>query len=246
MRKFWKKNKEPEEPTRDREEMDTAASESRGQTGKKQADNQLPVDDVPAASPVKTKKITPRRLLLFLVLPAVIAAAAWVGYSWFFADREPRKPVYKNIQLAHVSLPEEMRRFCFEQMPDLYNAFVAYNEIMVLFAHEIARIDVIGQKYPEQQKIAAAEKKVWERAENNLSKAFLKTEEDIRQLYVLYQVNQEEGLAMIQEKRNDLTQTAQTALTDARTRSEKIIHPPSREPEGFIRGMFYNLKKKFL
>ena len=192
------------------------------------------------------QKLTPKRLMLFLVLPAVAAAAAWVGYAWFFTDQGKGTPEYQNIQMPHVSVPEEMRRFCFERMPDLYSAFVTYNETVTLFDHEIARIADIGKKYPEQKKIADAEKKIWEKSKENLVKAFSKIEDAVKQLYVLFQVNQEQGLAMIKEKNDDLVNTAEDALAPATEQAGNITHQPSTEPAGFIQGLFYKLKKTFL
>ncbi len=198
----------------------------------------------------KTKKIfqklSPKRLMVFLVLPAIVAAAAWVGYAWFFSDPGEKPPEYKNIPMPHVSLPEEMRRFCFNQMPDLYKAFAAYNDTVTLFDHEIARITEIGENYPEQKKIADAEKKVWERSKDRLLNAFSKIEDTVKQMYVLFQVNEEQGLAMIQEKKDDLVNTAQDALAPARDQAGNITHQPSQEPDGIIQGLFYTLKKKFL
>jgi len=184
--------------------------------------------------------------MLFLVLPAVAAAAAWVGYAWFFTDQGKATPEYQNIQMPHVSLPEEMRRFCFERMPDLYSAFVTYNETVTLFDHEIARIADIGKKYPEQKKIADAEKKVWEKSKENLVKAFSKIEDAVKQIFVLFQVNQEQGLAMIKEKNDDLVNTAEDALAPAAEQAGSITHQPSTEPAGFLQGLFYKLKKTFL
>ncbi len=184
--------------------------------------------------------------MLFLVLPAMAAAAAWVTYAWFFTDQGKKNPEYTNIQMPHVSLPEEMRRFCFNQIPELYDALVAYNNTITLFDHEIARITEIGEHYPEQKKIAEAEEKVWERSKQTLVKAFSRIEDTVKQMYVLFQVNEEEGLAMIQERKDDLVTAAQDALDPALDQADKITHPPSREPEGFIPGLFYKLKKKFL
>lgn len=198
----------------------------------------------------KTKKLfqkrSPKQLMVFLVLPALVAAAAWVGYAWFFTDQGEKTPEYINIQMPHVSLPEEMRRFCFNQMPDLYSAFVAYNDTVTVFDHEIARIAEIGKRYPEQKKIADAEKMVWERSKDRLINAFSKIEDTVKQMYVLFQVNEEQGLSMIEEKNDDLVNTAQDALAPARDQAGNITHHPSQEPEGFIQGLFYTLKKKFL
>ena len=213
---------------------------------------ETPVSGEDAGSPPGEKikkrrpKLSPKRLMLFLVLPALIAAGAWVGYAWFFTDQGAKTPEYTTIQMPHVSLPEEMRRFCFDRMPELYSAFVTYNETVALFDHEIARIAEIGGKYPEQKRIADAEKKVWERAKDRLMRSFSRIEDTVKQMYVLFKVNQEQGLAMIQEKNDDLVSSAQDALAPARDQAGNITQPPSQKPEGIIQGVFHTLKKTFL
>lgn len=246
---FGKKNKKQKEPEKDQTllEPDRKPEDQKAET---LAEPPASEEDAESRPRKKTKKLfqklSPKRLMVFLVLPAIAAAAAWVGYAWFFTDRGEKTPEYANIQMSHVSLPEEMRRFCFAQMHELYEALVAYNNTITLFDHEIARITEIGRQYPEQKKIADAEKKIWERSKQTLENAFSRIEDTVKQMYVLFQVNEEEGLAMIQERKDDLVTAAQDALAPAMDQAGKITHQPSREPEGFIQRLFYKLKKKFL
>lgn len=246
---FGKKNKKQKEPEKNQTLLEPAR---KPEAPKADTHADPPASGENAGPPPRKKtkklfqKLSPKRLMVFLVLPALVAAAAWVGYAWFFTDRGEKTPAYTNIQMPHASLPEEMRRFCFNQMPELYEALVAYNNTITLFDHEIARITEIGEQYPEQKKIADAEKKVWERSKQTLVKAFSRIEDTVKQMYVLFQVNEEEGLAMIQERKDDLVTAAQDALAPAMDQAGKITHQPSREPEGFLQGLFYNLKKKFL
>ena len=246
---FGKKNKNQEEAAQGQTLLEPGRKPDDPKADK-QADPPISGEDAGSPPRKKTKKkfpkLSPKQLMVFLVLPALAAAAAWVGHAWFFTGTGEKLPEYKNIPMPHVSLPEEMRRFCFEQMPDLYKAFVAYNDTVTLFDHEIARIAEIGENYPEQKKIADAEKKVWKRSKDRLLNAFSKIEDTVKQMYVLFQVNEEQGLAMIQEKNDDLVSTAQDALAPARDQAGRITHQPSQEPEGFIQGLFYKLKKKFL
>jgi len=246
---FGKKNKKQEEQEKDQTLLEPGRKPETPKADT-QTDPTASGEDAGPPPREKTKKLfrkfSPKRLMIFLVVPAIVAAAAWVGYVWFFTDQGEKTPEYTNIKMPHVSLPEEMRRFCFNQMPKLYEALAAYNNTITLFEHEIARITEIGRQYPEQKKIADAEKKVWERSKDTLIKAFSRIEDTVKQMYVLFQVNEQEGLAMIQERRNDLITSAQEALAPAMDQAGKITHPPTREPEGFIQELFYTLKKKFL
>jgi hypothetical protein len=110
---------------------------------------------------------------------------------------------------------------------------------------EIARIDAIAKKYPEQGKIAEKEKAALEKAKINLQKGFLKIEKPVKEIYVLFRVNPEQAMIQINEKNKELTELAGAALAPARELTQKI---PSEEapPQGLIKGTLYKLKKKFL
>ena len=116
-----------------------------------------------------------RLLLIVLVVLFVVGLSAYFVFNLYVnpAKTGTGKTKYTQIKLTHVNLPEEMLEFSFYQLPDLYIALVAYDNEMRLFDEEIARIDAIGQAYPDQKKIADKEKKTWERAQNTLRNAFL-------------------------------------------------------------------------
>ncbi|WP_022669119.1 hypothetical protein [Desulfospira joergensenii] len=207
--------------------------------------------DVPAPKKKKGKKIaglknlfTKKRIFIFVLL-LLLGGGAYTGYSLFFA-KKPEKLVYTKKKLEHVSLPQEMLKFSFDHFPSLYQAFLSFNSEINIFNTEIQRIETIGQKYPEQLKIADREKKVWEKSKNGLLKAFLKIEKPIREIYVLYQVNPEQGKTMIADKTEELTQTAEEALANAREQSDKLKKNQEPEPDGFFPGLIFKLKKKFL
>ncbi len=206
-------------------------------------------EDIPEQnpSPPKKKKRFSKRLILMLVLVlAAVGGACFVVYFFYFAPQgRDSKANYTKIQLEHVNLPEEMLRFSFDYFPDLYGSLIVYNRQMKLIDGEIARIDILAQKYPEQIKIAQKEKKVWEKAKAALEKAFLKIEKPVKDAYVLFRVNRELGLARIEEKSSELTELAATALAPALELTDRL-KSTDEAPQGFIKGNIYKLKKKFL
>lgn len=194
---------------------------------------------------VKKKLITPKRILLFFLIPGAVTALSFLAYSLVFQEKDPEKSVYEKIDLAHVNLPPEMLKFCFENFPDLYAALKSFDQEMTLFDGEIAWIQEIAQKYPEQQKITEAEKKIWEKGKADLLKEFSRLETPIREIYVLFQVNVAQGLARIKEKETELTDMARTALKAAQEQTEKINAREPEPPQGLFQGLLHQLKKKF-
>lgn len=199
--------------------------------------------------PEKKKRKWPSKKMLFMLLLVLIAvgASSYLVYYMYFTPKDPgvQKATYKKIVLAHTNLPEEMLRFSFDYFPDLYVLFISFNHQMDLIDREIARIEAVAQKYPDQAKIAEKEKNVWEKAKNALQKSFLKIEAPVKDTYVLFQVNREQGLAQIDAKKAELAELAKTALEPAQELTQKI-NSQGETPQGFIKGTIYKLKKKFL
>ncbi|MCD4719623.1 MAG: hypothetical protein K8S13_07140 [Desulfobacula sp.] len=199
--------------------------------------------------PEKKKKKLPSKKLIFIALLILIAvgASSYIVYTLYFTpkDSNPQNATYKKLELKHINLPEEMLRFSFDYFPDLYVALILFNSEMTLFDKEIARIDAIAQKYPDQKKIADKEKKTWGKAKNTLQKAFLKIEKSVKTTYVLFRVNKEQGLTQIEAKSKELTELAQSALAPARELTQKLKSNKAI-PKGFIKGNIDKLKKKFL
>lgn len=225
--------------------------------GKKKQDSpkeKAPAKEGAAAKPGKLKgagkKIaglknlfTKKRIFLFFII-LLLGGGGYAGYSFFFAQKE-NKPVYAKKKLEHITLPDEMLRFTFDHFLPLYQAFLAFNSEVILLDKEIQRIDDVGQKYPEQMKIADREKKVWEKSKDALLKAFSKIEKPIREIYVLYQVNPDQGKDMASEKSPELIQSAEEALAAAREQTDKLRQSQEPAPEGFLPGLMFKVKKKF-
>ncbi|MCG8563522.1 MAG: hypothetical protein MI747_00395 [Desulfobacterales bacterium] len=224
---FKKKKKEKEPPASAPNEDGTAET---GEDAKKKE---------------KPKKSLVKKLVLFVLLPAILLAGGGVGY-FYFAKGDGDAPIYVPIVLEHVKLPEEMLKFTFDQMPEVYDALLIFNAEVDLLEREIQRIREIGERYPQQRKIAAKERKFWEKNQRTLIKAFSKLEKPIKESYVLFLVNTDQGLAGVQEKRAELAGTADAALKIAQDQTRIIKGRKPEAPPGLIKGTLYTLKKKFL
>lgn len=227
---------------------DADAAEADGPAAKGKKATNPPQEAEPIEHPPLTKKrfITKKQIfILLMVLGAIGASAYWV-YTLHFTEKTSGTAVYQTIELPHVKLPEEMVKFSFDHFPDLYISLVNFNAEISLFIKEIQRIEAIAQKYPEQKKITDTGKKELEKGKNTLIKEFSKLEKPIKETYVLFQVDETQGLARIKEKKQELTDTAQAALNTAQEQTKKITPQAPQVPEGMIQGTLHKLKKKFL
>lgn len=230
---FLKKSKKSEEEQPSPDQEDQAAQD---------ADSTQTQTEVPAK-----KKFPIKKILLILLVLILLGGGGFAAYTFFMApkDSSGKKAEYKKIQLDHIQLDDEILAFSFKHFYDLYQALVSYNTEITLIDQEISRIDAIGQQYPDQKKIADKEIKTWKKTKTGLEKSFLKIQKPVKETYVLFRVNKEQGLVRIQEVHADLTQTANEALITAQALTDKL---KSKEdiPEGLFKGTLYKLKKKFL
>ncbi|MCK5696315.1 MAG: hypothetical protein KAH62_06945 [Desulfobacula sp.] len=196
-------------------------------------------DESEEIKPEKKKKKLPSKKLIIIALLVLIAvgASSYVVYNLYFTAKDPnsQNATYKKVELKHINLPEEMLRFSFDYFPDLYVAMIIFNSEINLFDKEIARIDAIAQKYPNQKKIAEKERKTWEKAKNTLQKTFLKIEKPVKATYVLFRVNKEQGLSQIEAQSEELTALAQSALTLAQELTQKLKSNDA-VPQGLLKG----------
>lgn len=199
-------------------------------------------------SPGKLKKLFSKKIIFILLLVFIaLGASSYIVYTKFFANKtvDGQKTIYTKIELKHINLPEEMLRFSFDYLPELYGSMITFNREIDLFDMEIARIDAIAQQYPDQKKITDKEKKIWEKAKNTLQKTFLKIEKPVKETYVLFRVNKKLGLSQIETKRTELNELTLTALKTAQELTQKL-ESTENVPKGIIKGNIYKLKKKFL
>lgn len=232
------------------EEPDKGKGSSKKGTGSSKKAKEAPAPPPAAAqtpaAPPKKKRFSIKKLIVTLVILGLLGGGGFAGYTFFFKPKGPEQRVYKAVPLAHLTLPKEMLKFTFTHFPDLYDAFIQYETEVSLFENEIQRIDAIAAKYPEQQKIADRQKKIWEKGKNTLLKEFAKLEKPVKETFVLYQVNPKQGQEQIDSTAKDLSTSAQDALKAAQELTEQIKAMTPKAPEGMIRGTLYKLKKKFL
>jgi hypothetical protein len=247
---FGKKKKkdanDAESSKKDADPKKDALKKPEKKKGKGDPDSEKPPE---GRKPEKKKRkwLSKKLILIALMVLIAIGASAYVVVHFYFSPKTPdaQVPVYQKIELAHVKLPEEMLRFSFDYLPALYPLLIAYNTQIQTMDMEIARIEAIAQKYPDQAKIAEKEKAVWEKTKATLEKSFLKIEKPVKEIYVLFRVNKEQGLAEIDARHKELTELAQASLTPVQELTQKI-KTTETIPTGLIDGTWYKLKKKFL
>ncbi len=212
----------------------------------KKALQDVPSEDAKEAPPREKKPSVLKKLLLLTIAAAILAGAGFLVFYFFFYDTDTTL-VYPDKKMPHVSLPDEMLRFCFANMPDVYESLTEYDKDIQAFDREIQRIVAVGQKYPDQMRITDREKKVWEKSRASLEKSFSKIQKSIREYYVLYQVNVQDGGRVIEEQKQELSRMAGEFLEQAGEQLMKLDTGENESvPEGFFARQIYNVKKKFL
>lgn len=203
--------------------------------------------DDPKAAKAKTKnKGLFKKLIILLLILGILGGGGFFVYTKFLSSDNQNDLGYQPGTLTHVSLPGEILAFCFARMPDLYDALVAFNGEMDLFEAEIARIDAVATKYPDQKKIADGQKKIWEKGKDSLKKTFEKLEKPIKETFVLFQVNQAAGQEKIDETAEQMILDAGDALKKAQEQTAPLKNAMPRAPEGMVKGTLYKIKKMFL
>ena len=235
---FKKKKKEAGEETK--AAKDDAAADS-GKKDQKESDAAAESD-----GKKPEKKSFLKKLIIIFLLLGILGGGGFFAYMKFFSGGGKDGRVYQKGTLAHVSLPEEMLKFCFNRMPDLYDFLLAYDAEAGMYEAEIIRIEQIAAKYPDQQKIAEAQKKVWEKGKATLVKSFEKLEKPIKETYVLFQVNEVKGQEKVEASARQLAQAAKEALEKSNELTASLKQAMDQAPEGLIKGTVYKLKKKFL
>ncbi|MCP4021592.1 MAG: hypothetical protein GY729_07105, partial [Desulfobacteraceae bacterium] len=85
---------------------------------------------------------------------------------------------------------------------------------------------------------------IWVKTKNTLVKEFTKIEKPIKEIYVLFYVNTEQGLDKIEENAQELLLAAETALKPVQELTQKL-KSAEKAPDGLIGGTLYKIKKKF-
>ncbi len=193
------------------------------------------------------KRFSIKKIIIILVILGLLGGGGYAGYAFFFkSGGTATERIFVSTPMPHLTLPKEMLKFSFDHFPQLYDAFVQYETEMSLLEQEIARIDAISAKYPDQQKISDRQKKIWEKGKNTLLKEFAKLEKPVKETFVLFQVNPKEGLTQIDALAADLTASAKSAIDAAQELTADIKAMAPKAPEGLIQGTLFKLKKKFL
>lgn len=203
-------------------------------------------DDKENSLPKKIKFFIQKKIFILLLVLGVIGVSSFLVYTLVLKKKDPGTPIYTKFELNHVNLPEEMLKFSFEHFPDLYASWITFNREVILIDKELAWIEAIAQKYPEQVKITTAEKKIWDKGKNTLVKEFSKLEIPVKEAYVLFQINEDQGLVRVEEKRKEFSETAQNSLKTAQKLTKKLKSQEPEPPDTFFQGILYKLKKKFL
>ncbi|MBF0302935.1 MAG: hypothetical protein HQK73_07835 [Desulfamplus sp.] len=251
-----KKNEQPSPPPEiPPVEENTKGKKGKGVNKKGETKDLVPVVEVlPQTVEKKKFKFLPKKLLskkvLFLLLTLIsVGIAAFVVYKIYFTKKDAGvvERIYVQQELSNVILAEEVIRFSFDFLPEFYEATVLFNSEIILLENEVKRLTALGEKFPDQIKIAEKEIKLIEKEKSKLKQTYDKLEKRVEALYVSYQVNQESGFQQIKEQKNDISTGAKEALSpvlELTKRIRMIAEAAPKAPEGFIKGNIYKIRKQ--
>ncbi len=193
------------------------------------------------------KRLPIKKIIIFLILllfVGIVSFSVFFAYKKYFAAKDNTKN-YTSVKLKYITLPDEIKKFTFDNFPLLYDSFINFNRDILLIDKEIARIKNIGQRYPDDKNIPDREEKIWNKARDKGIKSFKKIERTTETIYVLFQVNRKQGIEKIKESKKDLATSAKEALKPMEILTERLkIKPAENIPKGFIKGNIYKLRKK--
>ncbi len=173
-----------------------------------------------AASPKKKKKVF--KILLIVVLISLTLSGLGAGGVYYLMTRTP--PIAKS------TLTPEALSFLEKQLPELYSGYALLDQEMVMTDNEMIRIAKIGETFPEQQKIADTEYKIWETSMKALQKGQADFEKEIQVFFVSYQVNPETGKTLMDEKKDTLKQNLDGLLAASKPLTDKLREIEAKKP----------------
>lgn len=188
-----------------------------------------------------------KKIIIILLLLGIAASAGFFVYTQYFTGKAHDKTkTYTSIKLKYIILPDEILKFTFDYFPALYASFVSFNHTIILVNGEITRIEDIGKRYPLDKNIADKERKIWEKTRDKALKNFKKIENRTEAVYVLFQVNRQQGMEKIKGVRQEFESSAEEALTPVLKLTARLKNKSRATiPRGFIKGTIYRLRKKF-
>jgi hypothetical protein len=165
------------------------------------------------------KKVTITLLILLI--------AGGGGFSGYYFLTKSRGGI-----LPHIKLDKNVMTFAFENMPAFYSGLKDLSNEISLIEKEIVRIKNIEKKYPEQQKITAAQIKLWEKNLDSLKKTIEKLETELSAIYVSWRVDKETGEKLMEPKKTELVKSVEDALAPSKIMTDKL--KKIEESKGFF------------
>ncbi|ACN15284.1 hypothetical protein HRM2_21860 [Desulforapulum autotrophicum HRM2] len=210
---------------------------------KSSAPGESPVTRGPSPRSLKFRKRLKYIIIAMLVL-CVLVGGGFAGYTFFLNKETGRHYVEK--ELAHITLPPEMMKFCFQNLPDLFDEFQRFSLEMTRLDREIQRIEAIAAAYPDQSSIADKEKKIWTSARTRSLKNFEKIESRVRQIYVTFQINLETGTTRLDQERPELLQQTTEIIKPILALTDRIKTTGQPPDGGWVKKTIYKIKHLFI
>jgi len=185
-----------------------------------------------------------KKIAVTLLILLAVGASAYTVYHFYFKG-DDKASTYRKSVLENVDIPDEMLEFTFHQMPRLYDALKTYDRYSAMINAEIERIRTIGNQYPEQEDIVSDQVETWTDRKEDMDEVYDEIENEIKELYVLFHVNQEKGETQITDTKEDLYTQADNILKQMEPYVQKLSSRKEKKPAGLISNLIYKVKNIF-
>lgn len=200
--------------------------------------------EIQAVHPAKTGSGKTKKLIIIAVI--IILCAAIGAGAFFFLKKGKEQIKYSKKEYKNLAIPEEMIKFTFDVLPNLYVELGKLNDEVDIMDAEIKRLEEIETKYPKQKKIPTSEKKNIERLKKGTQTAISKIEKEIETAFVMSLVEEPKGRQYAKERQPDLEQLAKDSLAQIKGTEPEKTEDAEEEPTGFmgkIKSLFKKKKK---
>lgn len=160
-----------------------------------------------------------------ILLLLALALAGGGGY-WAYLNYYKKEP--PRTKLVSLKVKEEVVQFAHDRVSrSLHHNMVMLDDIVVMMDQELKRLQRIGKKFPDQNKIIASQKGELTVSRDRLAAVLKEVTARIEKIYVTWLVDRSQGTGLIQSQKGTLTRRLADAIRGEAVLIGRIRNNPS-------------------